>query len=383
MDKKLKICMVSGDFPPIKGGISDYTKMLFNGVGKSLGKDNVFLITSKDALRENKNIINKIKKWNLISIIRIFSLIKKINPGIVHIQYPASRYAFNPAINLLPLLMKIGRCHIYIVSTLHEFSNRSLLGKLRLSFNIIFSDKILVVSEKYIKNIIDFLWPLKNFLKKKIIYIPIGPNIVPSQITPEEIKKTREGITKSSQDKILCYFGSIRAEKGIELLINAFEELISELIPQKIKLIFIGQCNGEYCLKIKNLVRKRELSQNITFTGHLPSRNISKYIFASDICVLPFPDGVSTKRGSFLVPLFHNIPIITTKSNLTPLELLNRKNIILIEPNNKDSLKKEIRNLIVNQKQQNIIEQTSLFLKEYFSWENIIKKIISNYYKSL
>ena len=378
---QLRICMISGDYPPIRGGISDYTKILFNNLKKQMGSGNVFLITSKEASKEDKNIINEIKKWNLRGILKIISLVKKIKPDIIHIQYPASQYGFKPSVNFLPFLLKINGCSGPIISTLHEFSNRSLLGKIRLVPNIIFSNKTLVVSQNYIEDILYFLWPLKNLLKKKFVYIPIGPNILPYKTKLEDIKKIKKQITINHQDAILCCFGSIRKGKGIEMLIDVFQEIISGPTTKNIRLIFIGQCKGEYCLGIKKIVLEKKLSQHIIFTNYISEEDTSKYLFASDICVLPFSDGVSTKRGSFLAPLFHNIPIITTQSSFTPPELINYKNIILTKPNDKKDLEMAIKKLIMDKELQIVIKKNSLCLKKYFSWENITKKIISVYYK--
>jgi glycosyltransferase involved in cell wall biosynthesis len=373
--------MISGDYPPIKGGVSDYTKRLFDELKKQLGKkDNIFLITSKGAKKENKNIINKIKKWNFIGLIKTLKLIRKIKPNIIHIQYPTAQYKFNFSINFLPLFLRITKSSTPIISTLHEFSNRSFLGKVRLSINILFSHKILIVSEKYRKDILSFLWPFKKIIKNKLVYIPIGSNILPHKIPSEEIKKTRKKIAKNGET-ILCYFGAIREEKGIEFLLDTFKIMLKE--EKNLKLIFIGQCDGKYGSKIKKITKEKNLSQNIIFTGYLSERDISKYLFSSDICVLPFLDGVSTKRGSFLAPLFHNIPIITTKPDHKLPELINHKNIILIRPNDKGGLKKEIKYLITDKEKINIIKKNSLQLKKRFSWENITKKIISNYYKAL
>jgi len=50
---------------------------LFNNLKKQMGSGNVFLITSKEASKEDKNIINEIKKWNLRGILKNYLFGKK------------------------------------------------------------------------------------------------------------------------------------------------------------------------------------------------------------------------------------------------------------------------------------------------------------------
>ncbi len=43
----LKVCMISGSYPPMKDGVGDYTQRLFSVLKRKFEEPNIFLITTK------------------------------------------------------------------------------------------------------------------------------------------------------------------------------------------------------------------------------------------------------------------------------------------------------------------------------------------------
>lgn len=385
MDRsKIKICIISGDFPPTKGGLADYTKYLFDKLEEILGRNNVFLITTSSNFCEfsvkNKNILNIIDRWNFGGVVKIVKVIKKLNPDIVHIQYPTDNYGYNPGINFLPFFLRFLGLNLSIVSTIHEFDNRSMLGKIRLSINILFSTKTIIVSQAYEKSILNFLFLFKFLLKNKIKYIPVGSNVLVdvNAISKKEIDRIRKKLGVNKKDIILCNFGIVRSGKGIEFLIETFNELIKEG-HNNLKLLFIGECKDNFYQQFKKIIEVYELKNYIYLTGYCSSLEASKYLLLSDICVLPFEDGITAKRGSFFAPFFYGIPIITTKSKFVPEGLIDHKNVILITYGSKEELKRYILELINDNTLRKRMSQNIKKALYYFSWDTIALQTISLY----
>lgn len=382
LDKK--ICMISGDYPPCRGGVADYTKCLYDELVKNLGNENIYLVTSLENDKNNtdeKNVLKVIPQWNFRGIIKLFKLIKKIKPDIVHIQYPTLNYEYDLAINFFPAILRLFQPKIKIISTLHEFSNRSLPGKLRLSINILFSHKAIVVSKTYQEDILKFLWPFIIFLKNKIIYIPDGANILPPEedkIDHKKINEIKKKIKSTNSDFIICLFGKIRPGKGIEFLLNTLNSLIKDG-HLNFKLLFIGQSEGNIYKKIKEIIYTKHLEEYICFTNYCAPIEVSYYFLASDVCILPFEDGISTKRGSFMAALFHKLPIISTISKNPPSELINRDNIILVNYGDREELKKAIMELSENKNLRNKLREGVIEILKNFSWQTIVNKTVNLY----
>jgi glycosyltransferase involved in cell wall biosynthesis len=68
----------------------------------------------------------------------------------------------------------------------------------------------------------------------------------------------------------------------------------------------------------ENLLRKEpRLANFVRATGQLPADEISHHLAACDLLIQPYPDGVSSRRTSFMAGLSHGKPIVTTAGHLT------------------------------------------------------------------
>jgi len=59
------------------------------------------------------------------------------------------------------------------------------------------------------------------------------------------------------------------------------------------------------------------LATFIEATGALPATDLSRHLSACDVLIQPYPDGVSSRRSSFMAGLSHGKPIVTTSGPLT------------------------------------------------------------------
>lgn len=50
----------------------------------------------------------------------------------------------------------------------------------------------------------------------------------------------------------------------------------------------------------------------VTRTGPLPAADVASLLAASDVCLQPYRDGASPRRGSLLAALAQGVPVVTT-----------------------------------------------------------------------
>ncbi|RIK20828.1 MAG: hypothetical protein DCC52_14410, partial [Chloroflexi bacterium] len=157
-------------------------------------------------------------------------------------------------------------------------------------------------------------------LGKWLTLIPIGSNITPSAIPPQITReKLRERLGVREDETLLVYFGFLNESKGAETLIRALYDL------PKTKLLFLGGQTGAsdatnvaYLNQVKEAIRARHLEARVIWTDYLPAEAVSAHFYASDICVLPYRDGASFRRGSIMAALAHGMPIVTTLPQVSP-----------------------------------------------------------------
>lgn len=369
-NKKLKICFIVGNLPPVKCGIGDYTYRLLEELEKD---DNLELSVITSSYSYHK--FSKIKLYNLIDVWNfsawkiIKNLIKKISPDIIHYQHPSKLYKKYLFQFYLPYLAKKNFRKIKFLTTIHEFTESPFYAKLWL--------KLLLKLNNYIifTNLHDFKHAIKVAnIKSKII--PIGSNIKPNKFDANLLKQEKRKILKDNE-LLLGYFGTINRDKGLDILIKALNFLKNEQ-KTKIKLCIIGELSNEirYHRYIKNLINKYNLKNDVYLTGYLKNDEISKWFNLFDICVLPFKQGASLRRGSLITALVHNIPVITTKGKNNNI-LTDNNNVVYF--NNLTELIAKINRLkndkIFYQKIKNGTQQVS----KNFSWPLIAKKTIEFY----
>jgi len=376
MNTKIRVCIISGAYPKVNDGIGDYTAKLVN----SFNKDNleVSLITSKDeAIRKNieKNnnfrILPIIKKWNIFALIAILRLIKNERFDIIHLQFPSTKYRRTVSLCFLPFFIRMFFRDTKTVITLHEFSISYPINKLRQILLSLGSHKVVVTDRNELSQ-------LRKFMvngTKKIVFIPIGSNIEVYEYSPKE----KESFLKKSgihgQAKIITFFGFVHPNKGIEYLLKSIRKVIDNGIP--VQLVVIAQldfANNAYHNKLKKLMDSLRINESIFITGYTAEQEVSRFLSFSDICVLPFCDGVTLRRGTLIAALAHGKPVVATKSNrYIPFQLRDKENIYFIPVNDVKGLAKAIELLCAeNELREKIAAGASLLAKE-FSWDKIAR----------
>lgn len=152
----------------------------------------------------------------------------------------------------------------------------------------------------------------------------------------------------------ILYFGRIIEQKGLDVLIEAFNQIET---TKKAKLVICGGIDDNFFWNkseaIKYLEHCKQLAlhnKNIVFTGQVEPKLKDYYFKKADVFVHPHKLFDNKNDGWGLVineALSHGLPIITTPRVGSATTLLhNQKNGFIVEPSNVDDLKEKISILI-------------------------------------
>jgi len=100
-------------------------------------------------------------------------------------------------------------------------------------------------------------------------------------------------------------------------VISVLEPILLELARDRGRqtILLMGLGSEEYQ---RALVQKEpDLGGVVHATGSLTAEDISLHVSACDLLIQPYPDGVSSRRTSFMVGLSHGKPVVTTTGELT------------------------------------------------------------------
>ncbi|HAV42565.1 TPA: hypothetical protein DCX15_00910 [bacterium] len=377
----MKILMIVASFPPQRCGVGDYTEQLC----KNLVTDGVEVgvITSAgsreggEERREQRfKVYPVVKRWGFGALFPILRLVRALRPDVIHIQYHGEDYEKSIMISLLPLILRFLGKGLRI-TTLHNLQEPLIFPKLGMQIFLRFSERIILTNE------IDQHELIRKFpfISQKAVVIPAGPG------TPKGEERREEGIEDNGVEGevTLSYFGFLNPSKGIETLFLALKNLIEG--GYKVRLLMIGDLhNGasedlrRYVEKLKELAERFKIEDSITWTGYVSKRGTSLYLLSSDICVLPFRDGVSTKRSSLISCLDHGLPVVSTCNGFIPRGMEDHKNILLVPPDDELSLSKAIIELIEDKDLRiRLAKEAKKLMEKEYSWKEIVKRTVNLY----
>ena len=386
----MRVVLVTGEFPPMQGGVGDYTRELARALA-DLGHE-VFVVTSTKGTWSEPGIrvFSIIKTWNWSCWGKIARVCHDVQADVLHIQYQTAAFAMHPAINLLPLRLRFGGHRPRTVITYHDLRVPYLFPKAgpvrrRLTYGPArWCDAAIVT------NVEDCTELSKAGIPFHLI--PIGSNIPTALPDGYDRAAWRARLGVAANETLLCYFGFLNETKGGDVLMQTVWDLLNQ--NRKVKLLMIGgqvgdsdPTNAAYLIRIKKLIEDLRLTDHVLWTGFTSDTDVSAHLLASDIAVLPYRDGASYRRGSFLAALTHGLPIVSTKGPgavaLTSLPnmaadsnlpgLTDGDNVLLVPPGDAVATARAIIRLMSNPALRQRLSTRSRMLGQAFGWSNIAR----------
>jgi glycosyltransferase involved in cell wall biosynthesis len=187
---------------------------------------------------------------------------------------------------------------------------------------------------------------------------------------------------------LLGYFGFLNESKGGDTLIGALSALVSR--KAKVKLALIGgqtgtsdaASNAAFSGEVERLIARYDLNDRIIRTGFVEAPEISAHLMACDAVVLPYRDGVSFRRGSFMAAIAHGCPVVTTHPAQPLPELQDGVNVRLVPPESASAIVLAVTELLDAPELRARLGQGARALSALFSWETIAVRTLE-YYRSV
>lgn len=280
------ILVITGSYPPEICGVGDYTKNLMTS-----------------ATGNNWKLYHR-GDWRLGML---FAIIKDINlskPREIFMQYPTQGYGWSLVPQLLCLYYSLFSTIRFTV-VLHEFSQLSKKAKL--------AARLLLASANQIIFTNDF----ERIAATKFLQ-SVGARSRTVKIVSNISASENSMAPKDSRPLDLAYFGHVRPKKGIETFIETVREI--RKTNSCLKIALIGQCPPGF----ENYTEQQLAickSLRVDLMLDLPSDRVSQALSCVKVVYLPFPDGISERRGTALAAMANGALVLTTTGLHTTDEL--------------------------------------------------------------
>lgn len=397
----------------MQGGVGDYTSWLAAALSRQGAE--VSVITSAGVaagvqtmadISWKANVFAVVPRWSFACWKWVRNIVREQRPDILHIQYQTAGYGMHPAINLLPLRLRLLSRRPKLVVTFHDLKVPFLFPKAGRARGIpgallaMFSDAVVVTNEEDLARVVwlrDASSPRlrSRYGDRPLHCIPIGSNI-PVRV-PDAYNRTawRDKLGVASDEILLAYFGFLNESKGVDVLLGAFGTLVDR--RRKVKLLMIGGNYGDsdptnvaYGQKIRSAVARSPYGDRVLWTGFTNREQVSANLLAADFCVLPFDEGASLRHGSLMATIVHGLPIITTRGQETSHAstrgrveaqqmpgLENR--VVLVPPKDVGALVEAIEQVAGSPALRETLSERVLEIAPEFDWDRIAEATLRVY----
>lgn len=291
------------------------------------------------------------------------------NFDIVHIQ--GAGLPLLDQFFLKPLAQKIP-----VVLTVHDITPHYERFVSRDSFmrkNLQIPHRLIVHYENGKKQLIEH-WGIDG---DKIDVITHG--IIPPQ-NQLSMKEARKKLSLPADRKILLFFGSIRPNKGLDVLLKSMQEVV-RYNPEVLLLIAGALPRGMSFQLYTDIIENLNLSKNVkTSIEFIPEEDVDSYFSASDLIVLPYIN-FESQSGVLLRAYAHKKPVAASGIGAMQHSVCSDKIGEVAQPGDEKSLASAINKVLINPEIYK--SRYNPELEKKYNWVHIGKLTVQCYAKAI
>jgi len=388
MSRPRRILLITGEYPPMQGGVADYTRELARALARA-GHEVGILTSSKATpapVDPGVTVFPQIESWGWTLWDDLDAFTADWQPDVVHIQHQTAAFDMHPAINLWAWRPWSQRPRALTAVTFHDLLRPYLFPKahwLGLRKWVIHTlARTLDIAITTNPEDTAQLRPLRP----DVVEIPIGSNIPDSPPADFNRAAWRAHWGAPEDAALICYFGFLNPSKGGEMLTDVLGELVER--GQNAHLLMIGgrvgasdPTNHAYLQKVEARIAARGLSERVHWTDHIPNEQVSAAFHISDVCLLPYQDGASYRRGSFMAALEHGMAIVTTPPVVPYPDLIEGEAVLMAPPGDVRAITDAVERVLLDGALKRRLGEHARQLSRQFGWDAIAAAYLRAYEK--
>lgn len=394
MSQRLKVTFLTGEYPPMQGGIADHTAYLAQHLA-SYRVESAILISRRWQQTQTSKVFKtfefsvpifaSLPNWGWRCWPEVVGFLKVYHPAVLHIQYQAAAFDLGGWVNWLPWYLKKRKLSTRVVTTFHDlrtpyifpkagsFRWRSMLALARYSDAVVCTNRedLQILQRAFKAGQAASLTPL-------LTRIPLGSNVEPQPPADYNRADWRKKYQADDDTLLLAYFGFLNESKGGEELVEALGLLRQQGLDARLLLIGgeVGHAdptNVAYAQRVQTLIERYHLVGMVYRTGYTDLPEVSANLLAADAVVMPYRDGVSFRRTTLIAALRHGCPVVSTvpADPVTIPEIQPGENMLLAQPHDASSLAQTIQTLTADGALRQKLGQGAKQLGDLFEWGKI------------
>ncbi|HEV7396246.1 MAG TPA: glycosyltransferase family 4 protein [Pyrinomonadaceae bacterium] len=321
--------LITCEYPPQVGGVSDYSRMVANGLAAA-GDEvhvwcppaDVYLNDSAGSSTESPGVFvhRAFGTFTPSDLRRIGESLDRFEaPRRVLVQWVPHGYGYR-SMNLQLCLwlwnrakLKRDRVELMVHEPFLAFGEGSRKQDGAAAIHRAMIVMLLKSAARVWVSIPEWETRLRPFAlgqKKEFTWLPVPSNI-PLVEDPKGVIAIRSRISVLN-GFLLGHFGAY--DKYLtEIMLEVLPPLLKS--NDRIQVLLVGRGSTE--LRERLASQELDLAARLHATGLVSATEVSRHISACDAMLQPYQDGVSGRRTSVMTALSHGVPVVTTKGTAT------------------------------------------------------------------
>ena len=315
--------VITGEYPPQSGGVSDYTRQLARGLVEAGDRVEVWAPPCDSGQEgqegqegEEAILVHRLPdRFGVRSLLRLTRALDRLPaPRRILVQYVPHALGGKGANVAFCLWLRSRRRDstwvmfhevMFLAEGDRRLSRRALAAANRLMARLVGG-----AAERAFVSIPGWRPMLEPLLRPgtSVTWLPV-PSAIPVRRDPAATAAIRARY--AGGHPLVGHFGTYGAAVGA-LLEPTLESLAA---MSDCHVLLLGDRSDAICRALTSA--HPSLAGRVFATGRLAEGDISHHIAACDVMLQPYPDGISSRRTSAMVALSHGRPLVTTAGWLT------------------------------------------------------------------
>lgn len=313
--------LVTGEYPPRHGGVSDYTVAVAEGLAARGAEVHVWCadLRGHSVARSGVHVHSVGGQWSPGDLRRVDDALAHL-PGprrllVQWVPHAYGRRALN--VSFCRWIRRRGRRGDHIELMVHEpflaFGEGSLRQTAAAVVHRAMIGLLLSVAGRVWVSVPAWAGMLRPWALRRDVpfcWLPVPSNI-PVAHQPEAVARLRAQLAPGA-GLVVGHFGTYG-----ELVAGRLGPVLRAVLATLpgARVVLLGHNGDRFARTFAQ--DAPDLGSRIVATGGLEPEALSCHLQACDLVVQPYPDGVSTRRGTAMAALSHGCPLVTTSGRLT------------------------------------------------------------------
>ena len=317
--------ILTGEFPPQPGGVSDYTRLVARGLAAAGDEVHVWApnIPETDA-PEPGLTVHRLPDWFGPRGLWLLRQALRRSPPKARLLVQYVPQAFGWDTMNLPFCLWLALAgrrrpldimfHEVAVDWESGFPTPRRLRRQMHALATALMARLAVLSASRIFMSIPGWEPLLRPLagSRVLEWLPI-PSTMPFEVAPERVATLRQALlAETGATKLVGHFGTFGGH-----IADALRLIVPRVVRESsgLKILLIGRGGDRFAAELQRLDPGSAAS--VRAVGNLDPGAVAEHLAACDLLVQPYIDGVSSRRTSAMAGLALGLPILTTTGPLT------------------------------------------------------------------